>query len=65
MTKSEYVFLELGKQRSPCCEATFELGGISPTCSSCKKDMTLTVLQLIDILEEEYDNNQEVKKYLE
>lgn len=62
MTKKEYVEKELSQALSSCCEAQMALNEDELwVCSQCGRNLSFERLQLVDILEEEYDNLEEVR----
>ena len=62
MTKKEYVEKELSQALSSCCEAQMVLNEDELwVCSQCGRNLSFERLQLVDILEDEFDNLEEVK----
>lgn len=62
--KQEYVRKELENIRTICCGGLHEhTSNCKWTCSICGKDVSLDYILITDLLEEEFDNLNEIKKY--
>lgn len=64
MTKQEYVINELNKLSTPCCGGKYIHINNHYECSVCGQNTSIDVLLLVDVIEEEYDNNEQLKQYL-
>lgn len=59
MTKETYVNKELDRWRSICCKAKYKhIGRAHYVCEKCGDDVTLHLLLLVDLLEDEFDNKK-------